>query len=217
MRVQAFYFFALFSLESLSAGADISRGAEKGCFDFAEPLRRPLIAVMPLRLRLSQKDGISEISDEISDGQNWAAVRGEVARPILEVLKDLEAHQVTKSASASAEILDIADSRFLSRQSVKFRVTPFPLMHVDWTEDWAFSGLKTDSRGPAEILVAYEKTQGTSYIRHLCGNYILERLGPARTGVFIYEEAQATRRSRKDTLDGVRATLQKLQKPRIKE
>jgi len=213
MRVQVYYLVAIVCFASNPVAAVTFGGAEKTCFDFTRPVRNPLKFATSVRLVIPGGEKITESSGEISNGANWAAVRGDVERPLLSVLKELETHEVTKGARTSVKIADLTqpgDPRFLALQSVRFHISPFPLINVDWIENWAFSLLRRESRDLTEVLVAYEKVQGTSYIRHLCGNYLLEGIGSGRTDVFLYEEAQATHRSRKDTLDGVRTTLQKL-------
>lgn len=211
------FFAALLPLWGGSlAGGDLAHAApQKACFDFSRPVVKPLRSLPSLRLGASPEQKISQAAGERAGDLKWAAVRGEVPRPLSEIVEELKSHEITKSGRVSEmNVVDFSDPHFLARQKVVFTVKPFLFIEVNWTEDWAFTPIKTERGEPTQILVAYEKTEGTSHIKHLCGTYELQKIAPDRTLVTLYEEAIATQRSKEDTLNGIRATLEKLARPR---
>ena len=165
-----------------------------GCFDFSTRITDPL-----------HNPTNSDQSGKLPQGRDWAAVRGTVHPSIETILKDLVAHGTTKSSRVNKmEIKDLKDPHYLAKQEVHFEVDPFPFVTVKWTEMWAFAVTNAAADHLVRVVVSYEKTEGTSHIEHLCGNYVLDRLPDGQTDVFIYEEAKATGRNEKDTLDGLR-------------
>jgi hypothetical protein len=143
----------------------------------------------------------------------WAVTQGESDRKIDDILKEILGHQTTRSARVSEmQIHVVANPHFLMVQDVHFEVHPFPLIHINWNENWAVSLLKGDAENPQKILVTYEKTSGTSYIQQLCGQFELTSEPNGKTLVDIYEEAAAKGRTEQDTLSGISSTLRALQK-----
>jgi hypothetical protein len=170
-----------------------------GCFDFSTRITQPL-----------RNPTNTDASGQAPQGWVWATVHGSVRASLEAVLKDLEAHGTTKSSRVNKmEISALKDPRYLNKHEAHFEVDPFPFVSVKWTETWAFMILDGTADRPKKVLVSYEKTEGTSHIEHLCGNYLLERQGDG-TGVFIYEEAKATNRTEKDTMDGLKGNLKAL-------
>ncbi len=191
-------------LES-SASADDSK--EKTCFDFSKKaiplLKKPSFlpdAVMP---RVSSKSG------SLSLGLFWGAARGQVGRPIQELIQEIAAHETLKSAKVSKmDITPLTNPDFLIRQQIDYTVTPFLFVKVSWKEDWAFSLTRGTPEDPKEVEIFYEKTEGTSHIKHLCGTIVLSKMeDPKVTDVFLYEEAKATSRSEEDTKNGLIGTI----------
>jgi len=177
------------------------------CFDLssgAAPIDEPL---RPLTAQAIPHDE----SGKLPDGPVWAAVHAEINQPMNKILKDLVAHQSTRSSRVNKmSITSVPDPRYFLRQNVQFKVDPFLFVSVKWTEMWAFFRSKATAHDPERVVVSYEKVKGTSHIEHLCGNYVLEKLGDNKTDVFVYEEAKATGRSEQDTLKGLEGNLQSL-------
>ncbi|MDR3606304.1 MAG: hypothetical protein P4M08_02865 [Oligoflexia bacterium] len=146
----------------------------------------------------------------------WAAVQGDTDRVISDIIKELLGHQTTSPARAELKIHEIPDPHFWARQEVEYRLHPFPLISVKWTEYWSFNLLKGDVTHPEKVLITYEKASGTHYIRHLCGQYELtsepKGLNGKKTRILIYEEASAKSRTEQETLSGIAASLRQLQK-----
>ncbi len=181
------------------AGLLIVAPAWAGCFDFSTPIETPL-----------HKPTNTNASGVLPQGWVWATVNGSVRSDLMTILADLYAHGTTKSSRVNKmKIVEQKDPRFLAKHEAHFEVDPFPFVSVKWTETWAFTVLEGTREHPSKVLVSYEKTDGTSHIEHLCGNYLLESQG-AGTNVFIYEEAKATNRSEKDTIDGLKGNLKAL-------
>lgn len=100
------------------------------------------------------------------------------------------------------------DPNFLLKQIVHNEVDPFPFVTVKWTDEWAFSLLAGTFGDPKKILISYEKIEGTTHIKHLCGNILITAdSGSSKSHVFLYEEAEATGRSQEDTVKGLKGTL----------
>jgi hypothetical protein len=197
--------------------------ADPACFDFGHkisaglPLPSPYAPASPEKPKKEDKGvaldaGGLAASGKKSEGLYWAAVEGDSSRGISELIQELVTHVTTKPGRASEmKIKLVPDPNFQIRQEVKFQINPFPFVKVEWTEDWAFSLLAGDARKPEKMLVAYEKVDGTSHIRHLCGQFELSREASGKTRIRIYEEAAATGRSQQDTLSGIATSLRKLQ------
>jgi hypothetical protein len=174
------------------------------CYDFAREIKEGPVNQKSVRFPADSQ----KASGELPSGVVWAAVKDRSPRTIPAILEELGSHETNKSRRISEmQVSELGDPNFLRHQKVKFVVTPFPLINISWTEDWAFTLLAGTAERPERVLVAYEKTDGTSHIRHLCGAYELRALPSGETSIYLYEEAKATSRSREDTLDGVAATL----------
>jgi hypothetical protein len=101
------------------------------------------------------------------------------------------------------------DPNFLLKQVVHNEVDPFPFVTVKWSEEWAFSLLEGTASEPKKILISYEKIDGTTHIKHLCGNILITAdSDSSKSHVFLYEEAEATGRSQEDTVKGLKGTLE---------
>jgi hypothetical protein len=196
MRVQvlflAFLQFGLFFSQSNAAES-------ANCFDFTKPITAPMHPRLPA--------GESK-SGKLAENRYWGATRGQVHQPISRVLKDLLDHGTTRGARvAKMHITPLEDTNFLSHQVVNMEVDPFPFVTVSWEEEWGFSLLKGTVGAPESVLASFQKTTGTSHIKHLCGNIWLEKVSPDLTDIDFYEEAEATQRTEADTLKGIQGTL----------
>jgi hypothetical protein len=184
--------------------ANASEDQVDPCFDFSKEITKSL--------RVRVYPGTSA-SGNGSGSRHWAATRDYVSQPLSVLLNDLLNHRSTKGGSISRmRILPMDDHKFWARQIAEYEVDPFPFVTLSWEENWGFSLLKGGSEAPESVLVSFEKTAGTSYIQHLCGNIWLEKANPTLTDVYIYEEVEATRRTIQDTLSGIQGTLRSLAK-----
>lgn len=152
-------------------------------------------------------------SGEAGDGVNWAAVRAQAGKPIATLYQLLLDHGNTRSPRVDEMALEkLENPAYLNLELVRFLIKPFLFVKIRWTEEWGFALAEGTVQDPREIVVSYEKTDGTSHIEHLCGNMVLRKLTDKSTDVFLYEEAKATGRKVKDTLDGLLGTLKTLRK-----
>jgi hypothetical protein len=213
MRIQVFSARTVMSgylLGSVFAllAAPIARG---DCFDFNQEIRQGPAHRRSVHFSSEEPapgQGTRTTSGELSSGIVWAAAEQRATKGLNDILADLGDHEITRSGRIDEfQVLELPDKHFLRHQKVKFVIKPFPFVNISWTEDWAFTLLAGSPNHPERALVAYEKTEGTSHIRHLCGAYELRAVDPGHTDVFVYEEAKATSRSQQDTLDGLRGTL----------
>jgi hypothetical protein len=180
--------------------------ASNSCFDVSErvqnriPLLKPLSAAPPATLPTAS------VSGEKSPHLFWAAASTNLPRSLASLFAALVSHQPTKSSQASKVDIQVkVDSKNDLHDQTSFVVRPFPLIKVEWTEDWFFNHLS-----PTVALISFEKTSGTEHIAHLCGQIELTAQSEQSTKVQVYQEVQADRHSEKDTLDGVLSILSKL-------
>lgn len=206
MRFQVF-FASVLLLGSAPALADTT------CFDFGaavtKPLKEPPTDVS--RPRNGQDESASGTTPHDSD-VTWAWVRGVVKKPIEQVYALLLDHNTTKSPKAEIEVEKIESPIYLALHRVKFTIRPFPLVRVQWIEDWAYALAAGSREHPETIVISYQKTEGTTHIRELCGSVVLRKVSEKTTDLYEYEQAKATRRSVVDTLNGVKGTLATLRR-----
>jgi hypothetical protein len=190
----------LISLWSHSTLADEAKS--KRCFDFSKKLtqlpKKPSILQDAILPRISSKSG------KLGPNLFWGAARGQVGRPIQELIQEISSHETLKSSKVSKmDVTALESPDFLIRQQVEYTVTPFLFVKVSWKEDWGFSLTQGTKEEPKQVEIFYEKTDGTSHIKHLCGTIVLDKIDPKTTDVFFYEEAKATNRSEEDTVKGL--------------
>jgi hypothetical protein len=182
--------------------------ADAACFDFSKKIVAPLKAPIA-----APAEGDAEASGKTDEQVTWAQVRGPVKAPIEKVYDLLLDHDTTRSSKVDEmDVVISARPGYLSFHTVKFLIKPFPLIKIRWTEHWGYALEAGTPEKPEQIVISYEKIEGTGYIEHLCGSVVLRKLGPASTDVYLYEEAKATQRSTEDTLKGMRGTLQTLRR-----
>lgn len=209
MEKQWMFITRMAPLGVLASLSFFASSASAACFDFED--RKDLRLPPPKYLYINDATGDAQNSGRKNDETFWASVQGDVEQPISELLGDLIIHRSTKSDRISElEIQKLESDRKYLHQKAKYTVRPFPFVSVEWTEDWLFADLKGSLRTPRQVLVSYEKTDGTHHIGHLCGNIELRQKSPRLTTVYIYEEVQATQRTQRDTLNGVLSIMSRL-------
>ena len=201
MRIQV-----IFLILSTSTAA-----ASGPCFNFETKIVKPLRAPIALVQGVDAAD--KGTMDEGAEGRNWAVVRAKVDKSLDTVYQLLLDHKTTSSPRvAEMTVEKIESPSYLQLEQVKFLIKPFLFVRVRWTEEWGFALAEGTRESPREIVISYEKTEGTSHIEHLCGNMVLRKLTDKSTDVFLYEEAKATNRKATDTLNGLLGTLKTLRK-----
>jgi hypothetical protein len=166
----------------------------------------------PLQPSLALPGDASEPSDGGQrGGLVWARRRGRVERPIEKLRAFLEDPRHFKDDKVDEMTLrQLAPGPNLSHVAVHSLVRPFPLVTVEWTDEWTVSLLAGTEMRPEKLLVSYQKVAGTSYIAHWCGDLVLTRVDEDTTDVAQYEEAKITGRSHEEMKQGLAGFLETL-------
>lgn len=160
--------------------------------------------------KYTAKDNPADFGTD-SKENDWGQTSGIVDKPIGELYKKLQDPKTIRNSDNTKVDLSSSEPKdFLKLIHQKIVIKPVFFMTVDWQEDWAFSLKEGTKEKPTAILISYQKTEGTSHIKHLCGNILLQALSPTTTGVYLYEEVQADRRSAEDVAKGISGTLRTL-------
>jgi hypothetical protein len=215
MRIQDLFTLVLALIPLISCP---SFGAETGdkCFDFAsriDRMVRPELAAKPSGSQgtLPNAKDTKEPSHE-KDGIFWGVLTGDVHLPVRNVYFLLSDHNTTKNSKVDKMgVTEELDPHYLLRQKVHFEIDPFPLVTVEWDEQWAYTLLAGTPEKPTKILISYEKVDGTSHIKHLCGNILITQTDAQNSHLVFYEEAQATNQSQGDAVSGLKGKLKNLQ------
>ncbi len=177
---------------------------QAGCFDWNDakaltsPLKEPLT---PGQEQFGQRPA----------GGGWGAVAALVPVPVARVLQDLRRHDSTKTSDiAEFKIRPLPAQGLLERHEAAFTVKPFLFITVEWVERWGFALVQGTPAAPQKVVASYEKVEGTSHIKHLCGSIVIQARDAAHTEIFLFEEADASRRSPEDTLKGLKDTVRAL-------
>ncbi len=179
------------------------------CFDFSKKSTR-MLAPAPYSYPDTGRES-RELGTDSKTGLDWGQVAGVVKLPIEKVnlkLLDQMTTRNPKTTTISTEALPLNGA--LTRTRVAIRVKPVFFITLEWEEEWAHTLLEGTVESPKEILISYQKTQGTSHIRHFCGNILLKSLNPTTTGVFLYEQIDADQRDPDEVADGLLGTLRTL-------
>lgn len=225
MRIQDLFTLVLTIIPLISQPA-FGAGGEGKCFDFSsriDHLLRPDLASLPSGSRgtlspdfkeskISSQDKDSKDTNNEKDSIFWGTLSGDVHLPVRNVYFLLSDHNTTKSSRVDKMgVTEEMDPHYLLRQRVHFEIDPFPFVTVDWDEQWAFTLLDGTTEKPTKILISYEKVDGTTHIKHLCGNILITQVDPQTSHVLFYEEVQATNQSQGDTVSGLKGKLKNLQ------
>ena len=171
------------------------------CFDFSQKVVNPLRTVPPLEKGRELREG-----GKSAAGRAWVGFRSQLPQPISRVLQLLLDHRYTKGEADEAIATPRKSEHYLALQDVKFRTTPIPLVYLRWTEEWAYALSRGTPEAPEEIVITYEKTEGTNFIEHMCGSIVVRRTDEGATDVYWFEEAKVTQRS----ADDMQATLESI-------
>jgi hypothetical protein len=145
-------------------------------------------------------------------GLDWGRVVGRVKKPIKKVNELLLDPMLTRNAKTTTVTPEkLPEAGFLSRYRVAIRVKPVFFLTVEWEEMWAHALLDGTPEAPKSILISYQKTGGTSHIRHFCGNILLKEIDKDTTGLFLIEHIDADHRDADEVANGLIGTLKTLQ------
>lgn len=214
--------FAFLLLLSSPARSAVDSGL---CFDFGKaglkPLRPAPQSWPPEGKEQSDaswrapEGGTGEGKDSIA----WGMVSGVVAKPLAQVLRAFEDPMTTRDPKHTrVEVEVLAQPRAWLHQKISVHLKPVFFLTLDWTEEWLFLAQNPGLAGTeaaetaTKVLIAYQKTGGTSHIRKFCGSVLIEKLGPELTGVSLVEEILAPRRKPEDVKQGLLGTLRTLRR-----
>jgi len=214
MRIQDLFTLVL-AIIPLISQPTFGAGIGDKCFDFSSRIDHVLRPDLTAQRSGSQgvlaPDSGKPTTNE-KDGIFWGVVTGDVHLPVRNVYFLLSDHNTTKSSRVEKMgVTEEMDPHYLLRQKVHFEIDPFPFVTVDWDEEWAYALLEGTSEKPTKVLISYEKVDGTSHIKHLCGSILITQINPQSSEVLFYEEVQATNQSQGDTVSGLKGKLKNLQ------
>ncbi len=194
-------------------GTSAPAQAANPCFDFSRPeairpLHDPLAFSTPERPDTSASGPLTQAGDSAG---GWGAARAILDMPLARTLALLR-DQSTLKDPKEAEFVVSHEARagLLDFQGVRITIHPFPLLSLEWVEQWAYRLLEGGAQTPRSVLIAYQKTAGTTHIRRFCGNIWLKAAGPAQTDFAVYEETDATHRTAEDIARGHLGTIRTL-------
>lgn len=191
-----------------SANAGTPPEGSPPCFKLDQVNLKPL---RPARTATAE-DQSSSGTDQDTD-LRWAEASGLVPKPLEEVLTRLMDPMTTRDPEITRlETSVIKVPGALLKQSIAVKVKPIFFLTLEWMEEWLFA--EKPGTGPLarEVVISYQKTSGTSHIRHFCGNMTLRQIGLKNTSVSLYEEINADRRKAEDVEHGLQGTLRALRK-----
>jgi hypothetical protein len=176
------------------------------CFDFSTKITTPL---KPAPTQFEKGQDISKLTE--GDSFDSARVSGRIEKPILALYqKLLDPRTIRADEDIEIKVKTTESKDYLKRITQSIKITPVFFITLEWNEEWVYALKEGTPEAPKSIVISFEKTSGTSHIQRLCGNYVLQSLGPTLTGVFIYEEMGADRRDAKDILNDITGTLKTL-------
>lgn len=147
------------------------------------------------------------------DDVHFGSLLGTVKLPLSSIVSALKDHNTTKSPSVAKLTVTVdkaENANAPETHRVHFEVHPFLFVTVEWTERWIYTP------GAKSTLISYDKIEGTSHIKHMCGQIFVRETAPLESSVYLYEEVQATRRSPENTLEGIFGTLKTLRQKESK-
>lgn len=191
------------------------------CFDFKAPITAPLIPPPADNPREPiEKTDPYDFGRRERDVKNkrydFAQLSGHVQAPVKRIYELLlDPRTVRPDPATKITVREIPEPHFLKQLEQHIFIQPAFFLKLEWDERWAFSLLKGTKEAPEAILASYEKVAGTHYLRRLCGSILIQKVGPDKSSVYLFEEVDADRREAKDALNGLRGTLAVLrgQKP----
>lgn len=194
-------------LLQIQSRAQAQQKTEPHCFDTTKA-NPPMLRAAPEKFEVG-KDPSAFGTDEKKN--DWGQVSGIVNHSIQDLYKKLlDPKTIRNGSDTKVVVSEIENKEYLKQISQAIVIRPVFFITIDWKEDWLFSLKEGTPSDPKIIQVSYQKSEGTSHIKHLCGNILLKQITPTSTAVYLYEEVQADRRSAEDALNGITGTLRTL-------
>jgi hypothetical protein len=179
------------------------------CFDLSRKNVR-LLAPPPSHFPPPGSELLEHGTEKIT-GLDWGRVAGTVKRPIDRVNALLLEPLFTRNPKhTTVTRLPLSENGSLNRYRVKITVKPIFFLTLEWEEEWTHALIEGTAEAPKSILISYQKTAGTSHIRHFCGNILIKALSPDSSGVYLVEHIDADRRDSEEVMNGLLGTLKAL-------
>lgn len=180
------------------------------CFDFRTAVVDPLRPPIPM---VPGRD--NSAFGTYANGIHWASTRARMAMPIAELYARLLDHRnhkdMTKTVLSTSELERPGYLRFQRVDVVVTLRALFLRKRLAWAEEWGFALTEGTREAPRRIVASYQKVEGTRYLKHQCGSYVLRALDESTSDLSMYDEVIAERRNAEDTrnmeagiLEGIR-------------
>ena len=206
--MQILALLAFFMLSLLAPSSLFAAEPTPPCFDFSKPSTTLL---HPSPETFAEGKDLADFGTDSKTNNDWGQVSGIVKKPILTLSQKLQDPKTIRNGSDTKVVITPIESKdFLKRIDQTIVIKPVFFVTIEWKEAWAFALKDGKAEKPESIVVSYQKSEGTSHIKHLCGNILLKSITPDSTAVYLYEEVQADRRSAKDVMNGLSGTLRTL-------
>jgi hypothetical protein len=186
------------------------------CFDFTTTVVEPLQPPIPM---IPGRD--NNAFGTYPNGLEWSATRARMAMPITELYARLRDHRNHKDMKKTVlTTSEMERPGYLDFQRVDVVVTLRALFFrkkIAWAEEWGFALVEGTREAPLRIVASYQKVDGTRYLKHQCGSYVLQALDEATADLSMYDEVIADRRDAEDTRDMQAGILENLRGPQPRD
>ena len=155
------------------------------------------------------------------NGVDWSATRARMAMPITELYARLLDHRNHKDMKKTVlSTSEMERPGYLDFQRVDVVVTLRALFlrkKIAWAEEWGFTLVEGTREAPHRIVASYQKVDGTRYLKHQCGSYVLQALDEATSDLSMYDEVIADRRDAEDTRKMQAGILENIRGPQPRD
>jgi hypothetical protein len=198
------------------AGSRTAAEPPPSCFDFTTAIVDPLYPPIPM---IPGRD--NSVFGTYPNGVDWSATRARMAMPITELYARLLDHRNHKDMKKTVlSTSEMERPGYLDFQRVDVVVTLRALFlkkKIAWAEEWGFTLVEGTREAPHRIVASYQKVEGTRYLKHQCGSYVLQALDEATADLSMYDEVIADRRDAEDTRNMQAGILENLRGPQARD
>ena len=204
----------LYLLVATSCADPLPASADSAtCFSFQSPVTK-ILAETPeaIDLKAAQAKEDKTASGTLGDELKWGAARGQVDHSAREILTAfLNPYTMKDPTTTQVNFTDQSKSGVwtLRTQHVNLSILG-GLFHPEWDETWSYLISVGDVQKPLQVVIAYEKTAGTSQLEKLCGSIWVRELNPHQSNLYLFEEVKTSHRTAEDIALGHLGTLKTL-------
>jgi hypothetical protein len=193
-------------------GSGKAADAPRPCFDFTTTIVDPLRPPIPM---IPDRD--NSAFGTYANGVHWSATRARINMPITELYARLLDHRNHKDMKKTVlSTSEMERPGYLRFQRVDVVVTLRALFFkkkIAWAEEWGFTLTEGTREAPRRIVASYQKVDGTRYLKHQCGSYVLQALEEATADLSMYDEVIAEKRNAEDTRKMQAGILENIRRP----